>query len=149
MMKDRKWYYITAGSVIQTSIDEVNALGWRYASFEPSLNAVKHKISTIIFKDMGDDANKTFLDESINHMIDATVNIEVSQVDPKKVVRYTGAKPITNYVVVLKKGELVALYESVESKKYKDFMKTPEYAKLKKDKNIIEYEVNDGYTIQK
>ena len=150
-MKERKWYCIKSGSMIQTSSDGNNALGWSYTSFEPSLEVVKQKISDIIFKDIADDSNKAFEDKLDEYTIDAKVDIRVTEVDPKVIIRYTGNKPITEYVTVCSNGVLIALYESVESKKYKEFIKTKEYADLKKEEAILvlKYEVTHGYTVQK
>ena len=149
MTKERKWYCINSGSMIQTSSDGDNALGWSYVSYEPSLEAVKQKISDVIFKDIADDSNKTFMDNLDKYTIDARADITVTEVDPKVIIRYTGNKPINEYVIVCSDGVLIALYESVESKKYKEFIKTKEYADMKNEKSILKCEVTHGHTVQK
>ncbi len=126
MKNKRHLYCVTVSSLTTTPADNVNSLVWRHVSVETSLESVKNRISEIELKNIVKDCDNIL--NSGEHSLQSVININVTNID-SKFVRYTGKKPLQRYAVVSDGISVIAVYESIESKKYKEFIKSKDYSK--------------------
>ncbi len=126
MKNKRHLYCVTVSSLTTAPADNVNSLVWRHVSVETSLESVKNRISEIELKNIVKDCDNIL--NSGEHSLQSVININVTNID-SKFVHYTGSKPLKRYAVVSDGISVIAVYESIESKKYKEFIKSKDYSK--------------------